>query len=235
MILVTGDKGFIGTYLSKKLTNYIGLDLKDGQDILNCDLPKDIELIYHLAAQSKVIDSISDPQYDAVTNIIGTIRIARAYPNAKIIYSASGGTSLDIQSPYGLSKHTAGEYLKLIHKNYVICNLPNVFNHDDGRVLSTWLKADKIVLYGNGLQTRDFVHVDDIVDGLLKAQDWPVGEYYLGSNQETKLIDIAKTFGKKIEFSHARKGECLHSKVPNTTPNWTPKVNILDYICQLQS
>lgn len=233
-ILITGNLGFIGKYLTKTLGGHeiIGIDLKDNKDILDIKFPK-VDLVYHLAAQSRVIDSINDPIHDATNNILGTIMVAKAYPNTRIIYSASGGTSLDIKSPYGLSKHTAGEYIKLLCNNYVICNLPNVFNKDDGRVLTTWLNSDKITLYGDGSQTRDFVHIDDIVDGLIKAQDWKTGEYYLGSNKGTKLIDIANALGKEIEFKPFRKGECLHSSVPNTTPDWSPKLSILDYICQI--
>lgn len=233
-ILITGNLGFIGKYLTKALKGHeiIGIDLKDGKDILDVKFPK-VDLVYHLAAQSRVIDSVNDPLYDATNNILGTIMVAKAYPSTRIIYSASGGTSLDIQSPYGLSKHTAGEYIKLLCKDYVICNLPNVFNKDDGRVLTTWLKSDKVILYGDGLQTRDFVHIDDIVYGLIKAQKWETGEYYLGSNKGTKLIDIARELKKEIDFKPFREGECLHSVVPNTTPNWKPKLSILDYICQI--
>lgn len=233
-ILITGNLGFIGKYLTKALdgNEIIGIDLKDGKNILATEFPK-VDLVYHLAAQSKVTDSLDNPRNDAINNILGTIMVAKAYPNTRIIYSASGGTSLDIKSPYGLSKHTAGEYIKLICRDYVICNLPNVFSKDDGRVLTTWLNSDKITIYGDGSQTRDFVHIDDIIDGLIKAQEWKTGEYYLGSNNGTKLIDIAKAIGKEIEFKPFRYGECLHSVVPNNTPNWKPKLSILDYICQI--
>jgi len=47
--LVTGHKGFIGSKLFSKLSSAIGIDLQDGQNLLTCDLPEDIGIIYHLA------------------------------------------------------------------------------------------------------------------------------------------------------------------------------------------
>jgi UDP-glucose 4-epimerase len=234
-ILITGNLGFIGTYLTKSLKSHTitGIDLKDKKNILDIDFPE-VDLVYHLASQSKVIDSINEPVRDAINNIIGTIKVAQAYPNTRIIYSASGGTSLDIKSPYGLSKHIGGEYIKLLCNDYVICNLPNVFNKDDGRVLTNWLASDKITIFGNGEQTRDFVHIEDIVEALIKAQKWETGEYYLGSAKGTKLIDVAKAINKEIIFKPARKGECLNSVVPNTTPDWKPTLSIIDYVCKIK-
>ena len=88
-IVITGDKGFLGSYLTKEIIG-LGLDLKDGRDILTCDLP-DADIVIHLAAQTKVIDSIADPEYDAKNNILGTIRLAKHYKNARFIFASSGG------------------------------------------------------------------------------------------------------------------------------------------------
>lgn len=228
MILVTGYKGQIGSRLVKELHVpyiYTGIDLKDGMNLLTCELPKDITVIYHLAAQSSVEASWHDPVYDA-DNIRMTTRLVKEYPEAKIIY-ANSAAAQDPQSPYGFSKWASGEYLKKFHKNWVSCVFPNVYGGSDKSVVDIFNGQEKVTVFGDGLQVRDYVHVDDIVRGLILAKDWPAGEYFMGSEIRTTVLDLAK--GKKINFAPARK-EARESVLPNTTPNWKPIINVLEFI-----
>jgi nucleoside-diphosphate-sugar epimerase len=94
-------------------------------------------------------------------------------------------------------------------------------------VVDIFKNKDEVIIYGDGEQTRDYVHVDDIVSGLYKAQDWEAGEYFLGSGVKTNLLQLAE--GKVVHFKPARK-EARESVLPNTTPNWKPTINVLDYI-----
>jgi len=90
-------------------------------------------------------------------------------------------------------------------------------------------KADReVTIFGDGTHTRDYVHVDDIVDGLLKAKEWAVGEYFMGSGRSTNVLELAH--GKKIRFAPERK-EAVEVTVPNNTPNWNPTINVFDYLC----
>ena len=82
-------------------------------------------------------------------------------------------------------------------------------------------------MFGDGLQTRDYVHVDDLVQGLLKAQNWPIGEYFMGSGKSVTVLELAK--GKQIDFQPERK-EAREAIVPNTTPDWIPKIDVFEYI-----
>lgn len=229
-IVVTGHKGFIGSYLYSALDNAIGIDIKDGNDILSCELP-DADVVFHLAAQSKVVNSVEDPMHDAKVNILGTIRIAERYKNAKIIYTSSAGAIQEkISSPYGLSKRVGEEYLNLLHKNAVICRLPNVVGKGGAGVIEVFKGPGKNVIYGDGMQTRDFVHVKDIVRGLLLAIEWDKGMYEMGSGKTMTVLEIAEAVGKPYEFAPAREGELLESRCANTTPNWEPEIDIMDYI-----
>ena len=224
MILISGFKGFIGSHLFKRL-NAIGIDLKDGQNLLTCDLPKDIDVIYHLASQSQVEPSWTDPLHD-LDNIRITARLVKEYPNARIIY-ANSCASINVSSPYGFSKWASGEYLKKFHKNYISCVFPNIYGEGSHSVVDIFKGKDKVTIYGDGSHIRDYVHVDDLVEGLLKAQNWLVGEYYMGSGISTPVIDLAQ--GKEIIFAPERK-EDIEVVVPNTTPDWLPKINVLEYI-----
>ena len=77
-ILLTGSEGFIGSYLYKSLSNkykFIGFDLKSGNDILKSKLPKNIDLVIHLAGLSGVKDSLERPEKYWKTNVLGSKRI----------------------------------------------------------------------------------------------------------------------------------------------------------------
>lgn len=222
--MITGNSGNIGSRLAKHFDSYIGIDNKDGKNLLTCELPDNVDLIFHLAAHAPVEHSWHDP-VRTMENISGTVRLVTAYPNAKIIF-ASTGASIDPVSPYGFSKMACNEYLKRFHKNAVILYFPNIFGIPRS-VVDIFKDKDTVTIYGDGLQTRDYVHVDDIVEALYKAQDWEPGEYFCGSGIETNLLQLAE--GKEVVFKEARK-EARESVLQNTTPNWSPKINVLEYI-----
>lgn len=230
-IAVTGHMGFIGGYLMEKLPlDTIGLDIKEGNDILKCDLP-DADVVIHLAAEPGVIASMEDPYKNARTNILGTIRLLKRYPNAKFIFSSSGGTIQEtIESPYGLSKKTCEEYIKLLHDNYVILRFPNVYGRGSRSVVDKFLKDD-ITIYGDGSATRTYGYIDDIVRAIIDSMEWQSNDTYkLGSPQDYSVKQIAEAVGKPITYAPPRKGELAHSKLTNTTPYWTVRTNLTDYI-----
>lgn len=235
-VLVTGAAGFIGSHLSRELSGHeiVGLDLKDGihGDAFYAEIVPDVEVVYHLAAQTSVARSSANPILDARANILLTLRLLEIYPSARFIYTASGGASEQerIASPYGISKKVAGDYIKLLHRDYVICNLSNVFGVGGAGVLERFLREDPITIYGDGNQTRDFVHVSDIVRGLKDAIRWPSGEYFMGSGAPITVNEIADKFGKTVNREPAKAEELYHSNVPNMAPGWVPRVTIDEYL-----
>ena len=237
-ILITGASGFIGSHLmnhikDNKIAEVYGIDILDNSNIFSHEPIQGIDTIFHLAGQTSVGESIVNPFFDATMNIMATIHLIGLYPKAKIIFAGSVA-SKDIQSPYGLSKKTAGEYIKLMAKEWAICNFPNVYGEGSKGVIDTWLKSDEIIINGKGYQTRTFVHVSDICKGLLRAVNWYNQEFDLGSGEESNILNIAeaisKKTGKKINYVEGKEGEIMKSLVLNTTPNWTPKISVYDYI-----
>ena len=231
-IVITGHKGFIGGYLSKKF-DFFGLDIKDGNDILDCRLPK-ADVVIHLAAEPGVLKSMEDPYTNARTNILGTIRLLKAYPKAKFIFASSGGAIQEkIESPYGLSKYVCEEYIKMLHDNYVILRFPNVYGKGSRSVADKFLNND-IEIYGDGSATRTYGYIDDIISAIEDSLVWPKGTFKLGSHQNYTVLQIAEAVGKPIKFSDRRKGELLHSSLPNDTPDWPTQwqttVDLMDYI-----
>lgn len=225
MILLTGSKGFIGSKLAKALGKIHTIDLQDGQNLLTCELPEGIDLIYHLAAQTSVESSWHDPMHD-LDNIRITARLAHAYPGAKIIY-ANSCAAIDRTSPYGFSKAVAGEYLKKFHGKTINLVFPNIYGEGSKSVVDIFKDSDSVTIYGDGTHTRDYVHISDIVEGLLEAQNWPVGTYFMGSGTTYSVNQLAE--GKKVRYLPERK-EAAHVEVPNTTPSWEPLIKVMDYI-----
>lgn len=228
-ILVTGSQGGVGKFLMPKLHASLEHDLVEidrhlGYDLMTCELPPHAEVVIHLAAQTSVENSWHDPVLDSY-NFNMLVRLAHTYPKAKIIYAQSGA-SLAADSPYGFSKKIGGDYLKKFHSNYVICVFPNIYG--TGRSVVDYFKGkDAVTVYGTGEAVRDYVYVDDIAEGLVKALDWPVGEYFMGSGIGTSVLRLAE--GKTVKFEPARR-EDLENILPNTTPNWEAKTKVFDYL-----
>lgn len=236
-IVVTGHVGFVGGYLVPQLEELghevMGLDIKEGNDILKCALPE-ADVVIHLAAEPGVVASVLDPYSNARTNILGTIRLAEHYKHSKFIFSSSGGTIQEaIESPYGLSKYTCEEYIKLLSEDYVILRFPNVYGKGSRSVVDRFLNEEDILtIYGDGQTNRIYAHVDDVVQAIVKSLDWKQGTYKLGTDQRYSVEDIAKAVGKTYRFAPARKGEITHtrSQLDNTTPNWEAHLNVMAYI-----
>ena len=231
--LITGHLGFIGSYLTKEFGDFIGLDIKKGNDILTCDLP-DADVVIHLAAKPGVLKSIEDPLENARTNILGTIRLAKRYKDSRFIFTSSGGTIQEkIISPYGLSKFCCEEYIKMLCNDYVILRLCNVYGRGSRSVIDKFLLND-IEIYGDGKAVRTYGYIDDIVRAIKDSVGWPKGLYKLGSDQNYTVLEIAKAIGKPIKFSPYNKGELIYSHLNNETPGWETTLDAMDYIkCSL--
>lgn len=239
-ILVTGHKGFIGSKLIPALQEtdnvLAGMDRKDDNDILKVreeDFP-DVDTVIHLAADPGVIASMKDPYGNARNNILGTIRLLQLYPDAKFIFASSGGTiQPPLESPYGLSKYTCEQYIQMLHSNYVILRFPNVFGPGSRSVVDKWLNTDEPVMYGDGNTYRIYAHVDDVVKGIIQSLEWEENNLYsMGTDQRYSVKEIADAIGKPYKTEPARAGEIQdeRSQLPDTTPDWEPEIDVLDYI-----
>lgn len=221
--LITGHKGYIGSRLLKKFPEAMTLE----GNIMSAVLP-DADVIFHLAAYASVPESWNRP-VDYMENLRTTVRLGHAYPNAKIILASSCVNMNPESSPYAFSKRVAADYLKTYHKNWVNLIFPNIYGDSPRSVVDIFRKAKEVNVYGDGLQLRDYVHVDDIVDALVKAKDWDGGEYSLGSGRGTTVLELATATNKPIQFMPAVK-EQREAVIPNTTPNWESTITVLQYV-----
>lgn len=156
------------------------------EDVVNIDkLVNDFNFCFHLAAQSRVQPSFDNPEESFRVNVLGTLKVMQwARKNdTKIIYAGSSSKHHNpSDSPYAMNKFLGEEICKLFktsfNVNVEIARFYNVYgpgeNLDEinGNVIGIWrskiLKGIPIPIVGDGEQKRDFIHVKDIVDGLMK-------------------------------------------------------------------
>lgn len=232
MQLITGHKGFVGSRLYKKLPQALVIDSKEAANLLYTPLPPHVDTIFHLAAHKSVEESWQAPGL-YLENLSILMRLVHTYPNAKIIHASSCAGDWPVASPYGFFKFAASKYLEAFHSNYVDLIFPNIFGgqQKQNSVVDIFKSKDTFTVDDPTI-IRDYVHVDDIVEGLMKAQNWPTGRYSLGSGKGTTTLELAEATGKEFTVGSPRSGgkEPQESIVPNTTPNWEPFHNVLEYV-----
>lgn len=192
-ILVTGHKGYIGSKLYKRCLEYgyktIGIDIKEGNNILDILNEKFFlnfkpDIIFHLAANPRVQQSVETPSIVAKTNVLGTsvmLEYAKKVEAKRFIFSSSSaiyGNGSDPVNPYGLQKQQSElecKYYSLNSNVDTVClRYFNVYSEDQKvsdvypTVISAWMQAIRegreLTVYGEGQHRRDYIHVDDIVD-----------------------------------------------------------------------
>jgi UDP-glucose 4-epimerase len=182
------------------------------------DLPKQ-DLIYHLAAQVVVPYSMENPMIDFETNAKGTLSVLEKArkDDAKLVFASSAAVyGNPTQMPtteeygfhpvscYGLSKVVGEEYCQMYSEQYgldvVITRFANVYGLRCHGVIHDFLdklakNPNKLEIIGTGLQSRDLVHISDVVDLLITVgslQSVNGETYNVGLGKTTKIIDLAK-------------------------------------------
>ena len=177
------------------------------------------DLIYHLAAQVVVPYSMENPLIDFETNAKGTVQVLEKArkDDAKVVFASSAavyGNPTVFPTPeeygfhpfscYGLSKVVGEEYCQMYQSQYgldiTIMRFANVYGSRCHGVIHDFLdkiakNPGKLEIIGTGLQSRDFVHVSDVVDALVTvgSEDFANGKTYnIGFGTTTSIIDLAK-------------------------------------------
>jgi len=281
-ILVTGGAGFIGTNLIKRLLSeghrVVCLDnyetgtkanhVKGLVKYINADietieyLSGDFDLVYHLAALSRIQPSFENPTETFRVNARGTEAVcewARA-KGIKVVYAGSSSKWHDPSiSPYAMYKYLGEEVCKLYRKTYKldveICRFYNVYGPNEviegdwAAVIGIWRRQvrdnEKITIVGDGEQRRDFTHVIDIVDGLYKVglgnekheDAWELG---CGVNYSiNEMFEMFKTKFTEIKSTYLpdQLGNYRKTLRENNDTlerlNWNPQDRLEDYIKSL--
>ena len=225
------------------------------------------DYVFHLAAQIDVRASVERPDFDNKVNVLGGINVlenCKKYNIKKIIFASTGGALYgEVEgapaiessptfplSPYGVNKLTFEKYLNYYHKTfgqkYISLRLANVygprqFKGGEAGVIAIFIDNAvnniKSIISGDGLQTRDFVYIDDIVNAFLLAiKSDQVGEYNIGFREETNLLDLIRIIEQKLggkidrDFGPEAKGDIRRSVLDSTKAKnilgWRPQITL---------
>jgi len=223
---------------------FIESDVRDVEALSGVD---DIDLIFHEAAVVSVAESVSHPQACHEVTTDGTIQVLEfaRQQDARVVLASSAAiygdpNSVPISedapmqpgSPYGIDKLTADHYTRLYADLYdlptVALRYFNVYGPRQGAsdysgVISIFcdqaLAGDPLTVYGDGTQTRDFVHVKDIVAAnLAAARTDMIGEAFnVGTGTQTSVRELAETVrsvtnsDSTIIYEDAREGDIEQS------------------------
>jgi len=217
----------------------------------------EVDLCFHLAALSRIQPSFEAPSEFFRVNVSGTEAVcewARKW-NVKVVYSGSSSQWHDpFQSPYAMYKKLGEDVCKMYKKvfgtNIEIARFYNVYGPyeiTEGKwaaVIGKWRgdiqRGETIKIHGDGEQRRDFTHVDDIVDGLIKigfGTETHEDAWELGTGFNYSLNEVANMFNVLCEYVDDVKGNYRETKRVNddaiTRLGWAPKDTLKQYIDNL--
>ena len=240
-VLITGGAGFIGRHLATHLTDhdvqvtvldneslgdrrhldldrvrFVAGDLRDPDVVREAVAGQDA--VVHLAADTRVMDSIDNPGHNFDNNVVGSFHLLNACRElgvARVVAASTGGAILgEVEppvheqmapmptSPYGASKLMLEGYLSAYGSSYDLSSCALRFSNiygprsfHKGSVVAHFYKlvlaGERPTVYGDGSQTRDYLYVGDLVEAIRVAMQSDVtGPYQLGSGHGTTLNQL---------------------------------------------
>ena len=227
-----------------------------------------VDWVFHLAAQSRIQPAVKNPIRTVRVNCEGTTNIlqaARINKVKKVIYSSTSACyglinepplhedmTTDCLNPYSVTKVAAEDicsmYTRLFGLKTVTFRYFNVYGERQptrgqyAPVIGLFKKqkdnGEPMTVVGDGLQTRDYTHVSDVVNAnLLAAESDNVGSGELiniGAGKSYSVMDLVDMIGGEHVFIPPRVGESRHTLADisraNMLLNWNPKVKLENWL-----
>ena len=226
---------------------YITADLRNLKEFM------DVDVVFHMAAIARIQPSFKNPVDYFTTNANATLNLVDwcARNNVPLIYAGSSSKhSGKFKNPYTFSKDVGEEIVQLYQEHFnlqaSITRFYNVYGPHQlteggyttliGRWLSNIEKGIQCEIYGDGEQRRDFTHVDDIVDALIKIMEQKAygTDFELGRGKNISVNEVAKMFNINPIYKDPKPGEARHTLNTDTTAKevlgWNPEINLEDYL-----
>jgi len=228
-----------------------------------------VDVIVHLAANTGVAPSVANPRADCLTNVIGTLNYLEASREAgvrRFVFASSGAPVGDCVppiheelpahpvSPYGASKLAGEAYCSAYKRSFGIDtvalrfgNCYGLYSSHKSSVVAKFvreaLEGKSWEIHGDGSQTRDFIHADDVVEAIIRAATVPGvgGEVFqIATSRETtvreladKLDGILRRFGvaaRELQHGDPRVGDVRRNYSDTSKArdrlDWTAKVSL---------
>jgi|TARA_R110000851_G_scaffold77618_4_gene171020 UDP-glucose 4-epimerase len=295
-VIVTGGAGFIGSHIVDRLVDdghkvlviddlsadsheqfyfnqnaeYSYYSVSDYYNILHHF--EGIDLVFHLAAESRIQPCIQNPVMATLTNVVGTCSVLQAAKETgvkRVMYSSTSAAygvahpiplkedmANDCLNAYSVTKVSGEELCKMFYRLYGLETVAfRYFNVYGDRQPTSGQYAPVVGLFqkqfdeglpftviGDGLQSRDFTHVSDVVEANMKAafteDKRAFAEVFnVGAGKNHTVMDLIKMIGGEDAFHIAmpeRPGEARHSKADTSKAKeilkWEAKVSLEDWL-----
>ena len=257
--LSTGSKSNLKSY--EKKINFYERDISDIEQ-LDDKIFNDVDYIFHLAGLADIVPSIENPEKYFKSNVLGTLNVlqkSKKHKIKKFIYAASAScygipksfpisekSEIITEYPYALTKNL-GEQLvvhwaKVYKIPYISLRFFNAYGQRSrttgaygamfGVFLAQKLNNLPLTVVGDGNQTRDFIHVNDLVEAVIKVAEHSTKNeiFNVASGEETTVNKIADMIGGKKISIPKRPGEPDRSladisKIKKKI-GWEPQISI---------
>ena len=236
---------------------------------------RNVDAVVHLAADTSVMDSVADPAKNFDVNVVGSFRLLLLMREAgvtRLVNASTGGAILGEAtppvheemvprptSPYGAAKASVEVWCSAFAESYglesVSLRFSNVYgpmSFHKGTVITAFmhriLKGAPLIVYGDGSQTRDYIFVDDLCDGIVASMlAGRSGVFQLGSGIGTtlnRLIEeirtvIGPTYRPAVRYEPFRAGEVRHNWTDVTRAHeqlgWTPRTSLAEGLARTWS
>lgn len=220
--------------------------LNDYDIIVSCHTAN---IIYAMTNPMETWQTNGNYTIDMFNNFNGRIiytSTSSIYGNAPVIPTPED-SPLNMTNAYARSKYAPELFLQ-DRGNYTTLRLTNTygrFQRPDhpysgviGKMIGSAMKGEKVKIYGDGSQTRDFIYVDDVVDAVIKAIQLPAlnTEINIGTGKETSIKQVADIVSQHFNDFHVEYVDgrpidnitrrCLDIKKAEQLLDWSPRVNL---------
>lgn len=255
-------------YWNKNAKKYLN-DINDFSSLNSIFSKEKPKYVFHLAAEARIQPTLNEPHKACLTNFVGTCNVLQASREngvKRVIYSSTSSAyglrndpplkedmSKDCLNPYSVSKTAGEELCKVYYKIYgletVTLRYFNVYGNREpikgpyAPVVGLFIRQKKegkpFTIVGDGLQTRDFTHIDDVVKANILSASTKnkkaFGEIFnIGTGDSHTVLWIAHTIGGDFTYLPARSGEARHTLANNNKARkilgWKPKKGLKTYL-----
>lgn len=263
VIIDSLERASMASYLKDKRIKIVAADLREHVEVPCTDV------IIHAAAYVDAAESFEKPYDYFVNNVAVTSKIAKrafecgafmVYLSSAAVYGNPVYLPLDENhptnplSPYGLTKLMGEEVVEFYGKlglRYAVMRLFNVYGPCQNRayagVIVKFVERAKQglppVIYGSGDQTRDFIHIDDVVKFIeIVIEKKARGVFNVGTGKATSIKELAKLVMRLVGidaepiYTSPRPGDIMHSVADIRKAldlGWEPRIELRDGIKSL--
>jgi UDP-glucose 4-epimerase len=245
----------LDNYFAGSRENHVdGVEYREGHTKhIEVLVPESPDIIFHLGEYARVEQSLLEPELVHDLNTVGTAAVIEYWKKkkCKLVYAGSSTKFADwgtgSATPYAKTKAENTELVKKTGDEtglpYAITYFYNVFGEGEragtyGTVIEMfkrmYLSGAPITVTSPGTQTRNFTHVDDIVDGLMRVGESGAGdEYGLGNEKQFSMLEVARLFGSDILMLPERAGNRMSSGLDTAKSKalgWEAERRLEDYI-----